>query len=147
MTTIEEMDDLMRRAGFAQTEAAGLFRWWQLPGVRRDRSVNMLAIARVQFYGGRSDLQAWVANPNWSHARRSINIFNGYVETPREAEGVVASAIEARMRLAVDEMLRENDPRVTQFPELFRAAYADPVDNNTARRVLVDALLDHGVAF
>lgn len=71
------------------------------------------------------------------------------------------SALVLRMTESIEELVRLSDPRVTRFPELFKAvarpkiysAREPPhirfrvVEHDSSVRVLADELLDHGIPF
>jgi hypothetical protein len=149
---ISQVRDTFLAAGFVETEAAGTFRWYESPSSRVRQEQNILAYVRSMFYGGEKggELQIWVnVVGNGTRGRMAEeSSWRGYVDSPEDIGAAIRTAIGFRMRVALEEMVKWDDPRVTQFPRLFAAARSPyPEDRHGAELLLTDALFSRGIEF
>lgn len=143
--TIKEIDAFMMNIGFVQTEAAGLFRWYEFP--RRPKSWEPAKpYVRVQFYEARGDLDA--------RTIFGLKAYSDYgaIVSMKSARQLVGLALLDRALLEAL-LLGGGDAIAFRPLKDFVMEHArdqlvtpalDPADH-VARQVLIDALADQGM--
>lgn len=133
--TRQQVGDVLRSVNFNETEAAGLFSWFEYPSRRWHPDK---VIARIQFYEARSEMDTWLYVPS-----SSISLGE------REAEYVF---YEQNVRTLAESLLRRRLVTIATLAlgqgkvrEDLRALMIEAPRDPGAGRVLHDWLLDNGI--
>lgn len=132
--TRDQVGGVLRELGFNETQAAGLFFWFEYPSPSWERNQDERQIvARVQFYEARSDLDAWLFRPFRPHETYAAK-HSGYVHTEEEVRAAGVHMLGERLAV----IARASGARPP--PELISA-----IDDETGLRVLQDWMMERGI--
>lgn len=148
--TIQQVRQIFSEFGFVESEAAGLFRWYEFPSARVVREEKIYAYVRAMFYEPRSELQIWVnsVGPGLRAKAYQENMFQGQVDTDDDVYREISRMVAARQMRAVAELVSWSDDRLPPHPELIAVAHSPAKSESRQALILIrDWLLERGIPF